>query len=414
MEKRLGLILLCFLFPVSNIQAQTEEDFFIIGGTVKNARNKKNIEYVNISVVGTNITTIANVDGEFVLKISNELNVKEIELSCIGYYNAKYTITHTNLLNQIFYLSPHLIELKEVEVLSWKNPEDLIEAAIDKIEINYSNTPDLLKAFYRETIQKGKKYTNISEAVMEIYKSSYHKNAVGDKVQILKGRKLLSPNKKDTLAVKLLGGPNIAVFIDVVKNPDVLLDKEFLPFYAYKLGDAVSINNRLQYTVHFKPQIITSQPLYSGIFYIDQETLSFTRIEFNMEMRDKVKVTKLILKNKPNGLRFTPNEVSYTVSYKQQEGKTYLNYIRNEINFKCDWKKRLFSTRYTVVSEMVVTDRNNENISKIAGKNAFPMRKSLSDEVLSYYDGNFWGSYNIIEPTESLESAINKLKKSNF
>lgn len=414
MEKRLGLVFLSLLFLVPSVQAQAEEDFFIIGGTIKNAKNKKNIEYVNISVVGTNITAIANADGEFVLKINNKLDVNEIELSCIGYYNAKYTITHSNLLNQIFYLSPHLFELKEVEILSWKNPEDLIEAAIDQIEINYSNTPNLLKAFYRETIQKGKKYINISEAVMEIYKSSYLKNATGDKVQILKGRKLLSPNKKDTLAVKLLGGPNIAVFIDVVKNPDVLLDKEFLHFYSYKLGDAVSINDRLQYVVHFKPQIIASQPLYSGTFYIDQETLSFTRVEFNMEMRDKTKVTELILKNKPAGLQFTPNEVSYIVSYKQQEGKTHLNYIRNEISFKCDWKKRLFSTRYTVVSEMAVTDRESENVSKIAGKNAFSMKKSLSEEVLSYYDRNFWGAYNIIEPTESLESAINRLKKSDF
>jgi hypothetical protein len=413
MERQLRLVLLGLIFLVPNMQAQNEENFFIIGGVVKNAKNKKNIEYVNISVEGTNITTIANEDGAFVLKISNELDVNEIELSCMGYYNAKYTIPRSNLLNQIFYLSPHPIELKEIEILSWKNPVDLIEIAIDKIEVNYSHTPNLLKAFYRETIQKRKKYINISEAVMEIYKSSYQKNAIGDKVQILKGRKLLSPDKKDTLAVKLLGGPNIAVFIDIVKNPDVLLDKEFLSFYSYKLGESVSINDRLQYTVHFKPQIIASQPLYSGIFYIDQKTLSFTRVEFTMEMRDKTKVTELILRNKPNGLRFTPDEVSYIVSYQQQDDKSYLNYIRNEINFRCDWKKRLFSTRYTVISEMVVTDRENENISKITGKNAFSMKKSLSEEVLAYYDSNFWGAYNIIEPTESLESAINKLKKAD-
>jgi hypothetical protein len=178
------------------------------------------------------------------------------------------------------------------------------------------------------------------------------------------------------------------------------------------LKEAVSINDRLQYAVHFEPQIIASQPLYSGIFYIDRETLSFTRVEFNMDMRNKAKVTELILKNKPKGLRFTPDEIAYIVSYKQQGGKTYLNYIRNEIYFRCDWKKRLFSTRYTVISEMVVTERENENISKISGKNAFSMKKSLSEEVALYYDTNFWGAYNIIEPTESLETAIGKLKKS--
>ena len=44
-----------------------------------------------------------------------------------------------------------------------------------------------------------------------------------------------------------------------------------------------------------------------------------------------------------------------------------------------------------------------------------PLRKtgneSLSDKVMGFYDVNFWGAYNIIEPTESLESAVNKLKK---
>jgi hypothetical protein len=84
MEKRLGLIFLGLLFLIFSVQAQNEENFFIIGGVVKNSKNKKNIEYVNISVVGTNITTIANADGEFVLKINNESNANEIELSCMG------------------------------------------------------------------------------------------------------------------------------------------------------------------------------------------------------------------------------------------------------------------------------------------------------------------------------------------
>jgi hypothetical protein len=63
---------------------------------------------------------------------------------------------------------------------------------------------------------------------------------------------------------------------------------------------------------------------------------------------------------------------------------------------------------------MVITDREEENVSKIAGKKAFSMRKSLSDEAMTYYDSNFWGAYNIIEPTESLESAVSKLKKTDY
>jgi hypothetical protein len=133
-----------------------------------------------------------------------------------------------------------------------------------------------------------------------------------------------------------------------------------------------------------------------------------------MEMGDKKKVTDVILKNKPAGLRFTPEEVTYLVTYKQQGEKSYLNYIRNEVRFKCDWTRKLFSTPYSVISEMVITDRRADNISKISGKQAFSQRKSLSDEAMTYYDSNFWGAYNIIEPTESLESAVGKLKKTDY
>lgn len=148
---------------------------------------------------------------------------------------------------------------------------------------------NLLTGFYRETAQKGGRYITVSEAVVNIYKDSYKKIADMDKVQILKGRTLVSPKASDTLAVKVLGGPNMAIFIDIVKNPELLLDKDILQFYSYKLDGSMYINDRLQYVVRFTPARGVNYPLYSGTFYIDQETLAFTRAEFTMEMRDKDK-----------------------------------------------------------------------------------------------------------------------------
>jgi hypothetical protein len=402
----LGLFL---LFP--DLQAQNNVSFYTVSGVVKDSRSKKKIEYVTVSALGTDVGTITNAEGEFTLKLNDTLKVNEIELSCLGYFNTKITIFKNDAPNQVFYLNPQFIALKEVDIVGWKTARNLVEVAIDKIDMNYSATPNLLTGFYRETAQKGKKYITVSEAVFQIYKSSYKRDTGGDRVQVLKGRKLVSPKVSDTLAVKLLGGPNLSVYIDVVKNPDLLLDKTVLPYYDYRWGEITSVNNRLQYVVHFKPQALLPYPLYEGTFYIDYETLAFTRAEFKMDMRDKNKVTGIILVHKPNGLRFSPDEVSYIASYKHQDGKTYLNYIHNEIKFKCDWKRRLFATNYTIVSEMVITDNQKENVSKIPSKEAFSTRKSLSEEAMSYFDSNFWGAYNIIEPTESLESAVSKLKK---
>jgi len=400
-----------FILCSSIVIAQETETYFSINGVVKDARSRKGIGGVNVSAKGTNIGTVTNEDGEFVIKLVEPVTVREIELSCVGYINVKFAISKDMDQNQTFLITPQSFLLSEIEIFSWKNPRDLVELAIGKVEQNYSARPNLMTGFYRETIQKRRNYIHISEAVIQVYKTPYRQNVDFDRSQVLKGRSLVSPKKSDTLDVKFLGGPNMPVFIDIVKNPDVIISKEVLPYYSYKMGETTTINDRLQFVVLFEPQASFEFPLYRGVLYIDQETFAFTRAEFSMDMGDRLKVTNAILKAKPIGLRFTPEEVAYIVTYKQNNNKTYLNYIRNEVKFKCDWRRRLFATNYTIVNETVITDNEEENINRIASRDAFSMRKSLSAEVDSYYDEDFWGAYNIIEPTESLENAVGRLKR---
>ena len=394
-----------------NAQENELTDFFTVSGVVKDRNTRKSIDQVTVSAMGTNVSTITNEDGEFTLKINKSLNVKEIRLSCLGYYNALLKIDPNDKEVKTIFLTSDSFVLSEVLVFSWRNPRDLVKAAISKVEDNYSMKPNMLTGFYRETVQKRRRYITISEAVIDVYKAAYNLPADRDQVKILKGRKLISPKLSDTLSVKILGGPNVPVYLDIVKNPDVLLDNEMLQYYTFKMEEATSIDDRLQFVVQFEPQMITEYPLFSGTLYIDRETLSFTRAEFSMDMRDKQKVTNAILKDKPAGLRFIPETVSYIVTYKQQDDKTYLNYIRNDISFKCDWKRRLFATTYDVTSESVITDRNDRNVVRIPNRETFSVRQSLSQEVDLYEDENFWSNYNIIEPTESLENAVNRLKK---
>ena len=177
------------------------------------------------------------------------------------------------------------------------------------------------------------------------------------------------------------------------------------------MEEHVQLDNRLQYVISFRPKVILPYALYYGKLYVDYEKLSFTRAEFSLSMDNKAKAVQAILEKKPYGLRFKPQEVSYLVTYKEQNGKTYLNYIRNSIRFKCDWKRKLFSTGYTVLSEMVVTDGEENKVSPISSKLSFGEKDPFYDKVYEYWNEDFWGTYNIIEPTESLEHAVHKLKK---
>lgn len=403
----LFVLLFCWLSPV---MAQDATDYISVSGVVKDRKTKKKLENVSISIPHTSIGTITNADGEFTIKVKDSLQAKFVEVSHIGYSNYRIPIYNQSIKNLDILLVSNTNLLHEV-VVQGVDPVKLVEQAVQNIGTNYCPKTNLLTGFYRETIKKGRNYINISEAVIDIYKTPYSQTIDDDRIQVCKGRKLLSQKKNDTLIVKLQGGPNLSVYLDIVKNPELLLNKETLSYYKLNMEESVMIDERPHFVVSFVPDVVAPVALYYGKFYIDKQNIAFSRIEFSLSMDDQQKATQAILRKKPYKLRFKPEEVSFLVTYKQRDGVSYLNYIRNEIRFKCDWKKRLFSTNYNILSEMIVTGGKDHDVNNIPYRQSFKMDQSLSDNVSNFMDENFWQDYNIIEPTESLESAVGKLKK---
>ncbi len=409
----LGCLIIFLCSSTTPLMAQDAAmNDLIITGVVKNKDSRRKLENVNISVVGSNVGTVTNADGTFSLKVTEAEIFRGLEVSHIGYLSTRLSAEEVGKGNNLtVWMIPAPNMLNEIVVFG-NNPRAIVEQAIQKIPLNYSANDNMLTAFYRETVQKRRRYISVSEAVMDVYKTPYsNRDVENDKVQLLKGRRLLSQRQSDTLAVKVLGGPNLSLYLDIVKNGDALLSKESLDYYDFRMEEPVNLDNRMQYVISFRPRVSLMYALFIGKLYIDHERLSFTRAEFELDMANRVKAVEAILHKKPLGLRFRPQEVSYLVTYKQQDSKTYLNYIRNVIRFKCDWKKKLFSATYTAFSEMVVTDRIERPTTNISNKNTFKQKQVFYDLVDEYWSEDFWKSYNIIEPTESLENAVDKLRK---
>lgn len=385
----------------------------LVTGIVKDKETRRALANVNIAVQGTNIGTVTNADGVFSLKASREELSGGVVVSHLGYQNAMVSadVLVDARKRPTIWLSPSALTLDMVNVFGG-NPLLLVEQAIQRVPQNYAPHPHLFSAFYRETIQKRNRYIGVSEAVADVYKTDYQTRDVWrDRVQILKGRRLESQKKSDTLAVKIAGGPNMPIYLDVAKNGDELLSPDMIYCYRYQMQLPMSIDDRMQYVVAFEPKVILDQPLYMGLLYIDQQTLTLTRAEFQLDLRDHDKAVRHILRKKPNGLRFKLSEVAYLVTYRYQDGRSYLNYMRNLMRFKCDWKKRLFSSTFTTTTEMVMVDRQDNPSDGIRMRDAFKEREIFYDVVEEYWNEDFWKDYNIIEPTESLESAVKKLKK---
>lgn len=416
--KPIGILLLFAMLltvaaPVC-ADGKKEKNYITISGVVKDKKSKKKLEYVNISVVGTSIGTVTNTEGGFEIKIADDVKAKAqtLEFSYLGYLSERIKIGEHDIEALEVLLTPKPNTLPEV-VIKAMDARSLVVQAVRKIAVNNSNKPSILTGFYRETVRKRRNYINVTEAIVNIYKSSYAENVARDRVQVFKGRQLVSPKASDTLVVKLQGGPNYGIYLDVVKNHELLFDEQAMRDYKFTMDMPIMLDQRPHYVVNFEPQAVQPYPLFYGKLFIDEQTLTFTQAEFSYNMKDRNKITHAILKRKPFNLRFKPEEITYLVTYKQENGLSYLNYMRNEISFKCDWKRKLFSTNYTVVNEMVVTNKQLNNVSPIPGREAFSFRHVLSDKVGGFYDEDFWEAYNIIAPTETLESAVNKLKKQN-
>ena len=405
---RLKAILL-FLLASFTAFAQTDptELLYSVNGNVTDAESGRPLQYVSVTVKGENYATVTNADGDFIIKSSSVPQI--LEFSLLGYKSERVSIPDNPDAVLKVRLTRMSLTINEAFIISG-DPYQILMDAIRKIRDNYPDHTETFDCFYRETIRKKQRYIYISEAVAKMLKTSYAVGISPDRIAVGKSRILESPDKRDTLSVKVAGGPAQAVFLDIVKNRD-LLDQETLSHYHLSMGVPEMIGERPQFAIKISPAGGVEYAQYFGTIYIDVETLSFTRFDLSLDMSDKNKATQMMLIKKPAGLRFTPLALNLRYDYSLEDGVSRVRYVRTEMKFKCDWEKRLFRTDFTAVSELVTTDRHPGAVQDVPRKEAFRRRDILAETAASDYDPDFWKSYNIIAPTESLDKAMARLKK---
>ena len=394
------------LLTVATISAQTT-----VNGVVTDRQTRRPLSHVSVRAEGTDVHTVTNEDGRFTLKVTE--NPKSLRLSHIGYKTRSVSLEGMALDQLQLSMVSSTVELNEIIVVS-EDPLAIVKAAMNRIERNYPQQDELVRCFYRETARRGSRFISVAEAVTEMYKTDYSVGPDFDGVAIRKGRRLMSMKASDTLGVKIQGGPVMPLMVDVAKNRDYLLNLDILYNYDLSMKMPTKIDDRLHYVISMTPKPVTLQALMGGLLYIDQQTLAITRAELQLDVRDWRRASDYMLVQKPYGLRFRPKELSVTVVYQTDEqGVTRMSYVRNEMRFNCDWKRRFFSSPYVTVSEMVVTDRlkKGREAKRPRGRSSFDFRERFYDRVEYFEDPDFWADYNIIEPTESLEHAIYRLKK---
>ncbi len=396
--------------PAKSVK-ESPQQVITIRGRIVDAETNQPLVFAGITVQGSNISTVTNLDGEFTLKLPGT-ETGNLEFSFIGYKNRVMAIEEmkTNGQRNIIRLETALIPIREV-VVKPLVPEEIIEQVIRRFDENYPGVANDMTGFYRETIRKNRSYISIGEALVEIFKAPYQNALRWDAVRIYKGRKSNDVEKMDTVLFKLQGGPTTTLYLDIVKNPEMFLTREALTQYDLELSNIAMIDDRSNYVINFyqKPSITT--PLYQGRLYIDIETYAVAQAEFSFNLENKELAASMFIRKKPMGMQVTPELTSYMVRFREQSGKWYFNHSRAEVKFKVDWKKKLFNTNYTTMSELAITDRTEEDVVKFSNKERMKPTDFFTEEVAAFADPDFWGDYNVIEPDQSIEAAIRKLSR---
>ena len=387
-----------------------QQDLITIRGKIVDSETKAPLIFASVMVKESNVGIVTNIDGEFALKISP--SATDIEISYLGYRNLTVSISSLKDkggMNTIE-LEPAPIPIREI-IVKPVDPEDIVSKAISRIQQNYESVPNLMTAFYRETIRKNRSYISIGEAVVEIFKAPYSNDLRYDGARIYKGRKSSDVQKMDTVLFKLQGGPVSVLQLDIVKNTESILTLEAMEYYNYSISGVIEIDDNPHYIIDFKQKPDVEHPLFMGSLFINTQTYAITEAEFGFNLENKEAAAAIFIRKKPLGVRVYPEIATYRTKYREQNGKLHFIYSRAEVRFKLDWQKKLLHTYYTTMSEIAVTDRTDQEVIKFAREERIRTTDVFSEKVSAFADKEFWGDYNVIEPDQSIESAIRRISR---
>jgi hypothetical protein len=406
-------IVILFLFFVLSPGAvtafqQPSQEYTEYKGQVVNSQNNDALAGAYLSVQNTNISTVTNSDGEFSLKIPQNLEDVNVQVSFLGFQSRTIPLQFFQQDKVVIPLQESLEELNEVSIFTYTDPAALVQNMLETRGNNYFTDRTTMTAFYREAIKRGRKNVSLSEAVVKIHKQPYDSNS-DDDIALVKARKTADYTRLDTVALKLRGGPYNPLSIDLMKNPTHIFNQRDLANFKFSFDNPTKIDEQYLYVVNFE-ELDKRMPWYYGKLFIDAHTFSLVKASFNLNVDNRSAATDLFVQKKPGGTKVYPVEVKYDITYRQKDGRWYFGYGNTQLEFVVNWKRKLFNSRYKVNSELAVTNWE-VNTEKVKKDDSFLSRRVImNDDISGFADLSFWGENNIIEPDESIESAIDKIR----
>jgi hypothetical protein len=391
--------------PVASVADTVKQwDVKYITGVISDFDTGEPLPFATIGIMSKGKGTVTNNNGEFGLKITRDCLNDSLSVSYLGFYNRLIPVNQALGNNFNIKMKREYISIPEI-IIRNQAPQEIMRRAYNSVSHNYGNTPAFMTAFYREAVIKKYVLQNYSEAILQIYKSSYSGSLFNDQIKIVKSRKIENVGLKDTLTVRLRAGLSSSLMLDGVRNPfDFLLPENYYQ-YDYRMTDIVTVDEESAFLIEFVQKAGVDIPLFKGSIYINTSDYAVIQVEFELNPDFIHKSKEDYITYQAKGYVIWPTSVKYFVSYRKINNRYFLNHVRGDLGFTAKQKRRLFKIPFDVFFEMAVTEVNLKNVTRFEREELAPIYSVLSRTINSY-DPDFWGSQDFLKPEENLLQAL--------
>jgi hypothetical protein len=379
-----------------------------ISGTIIDGESSEPLPYATIALKHEGKGTVSNGNGEFAIKISPINYSDTIQVSYLGYYSREIPIRQSLGNNFRIEMRREFISIPEI-IIKNQIPQEIVYKTLTAVPRNYGNTPAGMIAFYREGIIRRNELQTYSEAILDIYKSSYLSTFINDQIKVFKSRKIENIKVSDSITVRLKAGLSTCLELDGIKNGFDFLSKEGIAEYSYRLTDIVSFDEESAFEIEFGQKEGIEMPMFKGSVFINTSDYALLNADFEINSEYLHKMKETFISSPTKGFTTWPISVKYSVSYRKMDNRYYLNHVRGDLVFSSRQKRKLFNTQFNVFFEMAVTSVTLKNVTRFEREELAPIH-SVFSKTITNYDPVFWENQDFLKPEDNLVQALKNMK----
>lgn len=319
---KLILVIIFSLFIVIVSPAQQAKVARTIKGKVINSATSEPVSYTNIGIEGTFYGTSSNGDGDFELKIPEEMVNDNIFFSAVGFANKNFPVKtlferEVNLVK----IEPQSYDIKEVDIAAQsKVLIRILTMASEEIPYNFISGPLNLECSYTNNKTINDTVSVIQNAGVLVYdETGYSNPSKLDAYQHVKYA-LKKEDWKDDYRFSS-GKTNLdeMLGLDWVRSAYSVLNPGILNDFQLKLDSEPVINGKAYWTISFSqknPTLAGSGDFYasefSGKITIEKEDYAVLKIEGSVKSPVNNRQGKSLAIGKSTAAH--PENVSYNFS----------------------------------------------------------------------------------------------------